>query len=110
MCVCNALPHFLDRQLRSGERRIGFLPQLADTLGLGHHSFDDGNEETRFRQFLRSGTRMAMAFAVHWGSLQLEVGLDAPGPLRTPIEAAGAPCLNFSETSLGRGSERASKR
>jgi len=86
--ICNALPHFLDRQQLDGTQVAGFLPGLAHVMGAG--AFDEGSEDTRWRHFLQSGTRTAMAFALHWRTLQLEVGQDIPGPLGSSLESAGA--------------------
>ena len=86
--VCKVLPHFVDRRLPNGEHQIGFLPRLAGIFD--PHSFDEGNEDIRFQHFLQSGTRLAMALAMHWVTLQNEVGADSVGPLRMSVEAAGA--------------------
>ena len=57
----------------------GFLPGLAPILG--PHSFDAGNEETRFSHFAGTGLPMAVAFVRAWVVLQQEVGVGTEGPL-----------------------------
>jgi hypothetical protein len=83
-----------DRVTSTGDVEPGFAPALGAEL-LGAHSFDDGNQSTRFRHFLAtSDSPTAGHFQEAWDELRRETalpGADGPteGPLSVPAEGAG---------------------
>ena len=86
--LCSTLPQIVDKRTSDGLNVPGFLPALEAYFGAD--SFGAGNGDTRFRTFLRSGTRMAANLVLHWTRLQEEVGADRGPTFRQSAEGAGS--------------------
>ena len=59
--ICNVVPQLIDHKDSTGNTTPGLFPSLSDILGVG--SFDHDNAETRWQQFLISGSQAAAEFS-----------------------------------------------
>ena len=59
--MCNVIPQLIDHKDSTGNTTPGLFPSLSNILGAG--SFDHDNGETRWRQFLGTGSQAAAEFS-----------------------------------------------
>ena len=91
---------------KHGEKTVGFMPMLEEIFGEG--SFDEGNEEERFKVLTESESQLGGRLVLAWESLQTEVSTLEEGPPETgilsmPVEAAGLKPEGYTEADRESG-------